>query len=63
MAFAENLKQLPGISHLAAIELIDGEGTVVATIENKPGQEGPSRSTITWARPSAPLPPTRRRKA
>lgn len=40
MAFAENLKSLPRISHLAAIQLIDGEGAVTATIENKPGQAG-----------------------
>ena len=40
MAFAENLKQLPRISHLAAILLLDGEGAVAATIENKPGQTG-----------------------
>lgn len=40
MAFAENLKQLPRISHLAAIRLLDGEGAVAATIENKPGQTG-----------------------
>jgi hypothetical protein len=40
MAFAENLKALPGVSHLHAIELLDGEGAVVATIENKPGQTG-----------------------
>ncbi|HRE18641.1 MAG TPA: DUF2322 family protein [Rhodocyclaceae bacterium] len=38
--FAENLKKLPGISHLAAINLLDGEGNVVATIENKPGSQG-----------------------
>lgn len=40
MGFAENLKQLPGISHLAAIKLIYGDGAVVATIEHKPGQTG-----------------------
>ncbi|MBC9070454.1 DUF2322 family protein [Thauera sp. CAU 1555] len=40
MAFAENLKQLPGVSHLAAIELIDAQGAVVGRIENKPGQAG-----------------------
>lgn len=40
MAFAENLKQLPRVSHLAAIQLLDGEGAVAATIENKPGQTG-----------------------
>lgn len=40
MAFAENIKQLPGISHLAAIRLLDGEGNEVALIENKPGQSG-----------------------
>jgi hypothetical protein len=40
MAFAENLKQLPGVSHLAAINLLDDAGEVLATIENKPGQAG-----------------------
>jgi hypothetical protein len=40
MAFAENLKQLPRISHLAAIQLLDSDGAVAATIENKPGQVG-----------------------
>ncbi|MBS3936422.1 MAG: DUF2322 family protein [Sulfuritalea sp.] len=40
MAFADNLKQLPGVSHLVALQLIDGEGKVVATIENRPGQAG-----------------------
>jgi len=40
MAFADNLKQLPRISHLAAIRLLDGEGAVTATIEHKPGQTG-----------------------
>jgi hypothetical protein len=40
MTFADNLKQFPGISHLAAIQLLDNEGAVVATIENKPGQAG-----------------------
>ena len=40
MAFAENLKQLPKVSHLEAMELIDGAGEVVARIENKPGQAG-----------------------
>ncbi len=40
MSFAENLKKLPGISHLAAINLLDGEGNVVASIENKAGSQG-----------------------
>jgi len=40
MAFADNLKLLPGISHLEAMELIDGEGAAVGRIENKPGQAG-----------------------
>jgi hypothetical protein len=38
MGFAENLKALPGISHLDAIQLLGADGEVVATIENKPGQ-------------------------
>ena len=40
MGFAENLKALPGVSHLAAIQLLDRDGNIVATIENKPGQTG-----------------------
>lgn len=40
MSFAENLKKLPGISHLAAINLLDADGNVVATIENKAGSQG-----------------------
>ncbi len=40
MTFADNLKQLPKVSHLAALQLVDGAGNVVATIENKPGQAG-----------------------
>lgn len=40
MSFAENLKKLPGISHLAAINLLDADGNVTATIENKPGSQG-----------------------
>jgi hypothetical protein len=40
MTFADNLKQLPRISHLAAIQLLDSDGSVAATIENKPGQAG-----------------------
>lgn len=40
MVFADNLKQLPKVSHLAALQLIDEDGNVLATIENKPGQAG-----------------------
>lgn len=40
MSFAENLKKLPGISHLAAINLLDADGNVAASIENKPGSQG-----------------------
>ncbi|WP_371324665.1 DUF2322 family protein [Dechloromonas sp. ZY10] len=40
MSFAENLKKLPGISHLAALNLLDADGNVAATIENKPGSQG-----------------------
>ncbi len=38
--FADNLKKLPGISHRAAINLLDAEGNVVAVIENKAGSQG-----------------------
>jgi hypothetical protein len=40
MAFADNLRLLPGIAHLAAIELLDDAGQVVATIPNAPGKAG-----------------------
>lgn len=40
MSFAETLKTLPGVSHLAALQLIDAAGEIAATIENKPGQAG-----------------------
>ena len=38
--FQANLKKMPGISHLEALNLIDAEGNVVATIENKAGSQG-----------------------
>lgn len=38
--FAANLKKLPGISHLAAINLLDAEGNVLVAIENKAGSQG-----------------------
>lgn len=38
--FAGNLKKLPGISHLAAINLLDSEGDIIVAIENKPGSQG-----------------------
>lgn len=41
MTFADNLKLLPSIAHLAALHLIDAATSkVVAVIENKPGQVG-----------------------
>jgi hypothetical protein len=40
MTFADNLKQLPSITHLAALQLLDSAGNVVATIENRPGKAG-----------------------
>lgn len=40
MAFADNLKTLPRVSHLAALQLLDASGAVVGLIENKAGQQG-----------------------
>src|SRR5262245_8000672 len=40
MAFADNLKQLPPIDAIDWIDLVDGTGNVIATIENKPGKSG-----------------------
>lgn len=40
MTFADNLRQLPPVSHLAALQLLDDAGQVVATIPNQPGKTG-----------------------
>lgn len=40
MGFADNLKKLPPIDAVDWIDLVDGTGNVVATIENKPGKSG-----------------------
>lgn len=39
-AFKENLQLLPSINGLARIDLVDQNGTIVATIENQPGKQG-----------------------
>ncbi|MBN3759810.1 DUF2322 family protein [Burkholderia sp. Ac-20365] len=38
--FKDNLAQLPGIDGIERIDLVDGKGDVVASIENKPGKQG-----------------------
>jgi len=40
VSFADNLKQLPPVSHLEGIDLLDDAGEPVAAIDNKPGQAG-----------------------
>lgn len=40
MAFADNLQQLPSVAHLTGLQLLNTDGDVLATIENKPGQAG-----------------------
>ena len=40
MSFTDTLKQIPGVSHLAALQLLDADGNLVATIEHKSGQIG-----------------------
>ena len=39
-AFKDNLAQLPPIDGIARIDLRDGRGAVVASIENQPGKQG-----------------------
>lgn len=39
-AFADHLKTLPGIAHLAALVLCTPDGVEQARIENKPGSQG-----------------------
>lgn len=38
--FKDNLAQLPAIDGIERIDLIDGQGAVTASIENKPGKQG-----------------------
>lgn len=38
--FKENLQQLPPIDGVQRIDLLDGNGDVVASIENQPGKQG-----------------------
>jgi hypothetical protein len=38
--FKDNLARLPGIDGIARIDLIDGNGAVVASIDNVPGKQG-----------------------
>ncbi len=40
MAFADNLKQLPGVENIEKLDLFDRVGSLVATLENKPGKAG-----------------------
>ncbi|MBU6268753.1 MAG: DUF2322 family protein [Sphingomonadales bacterium] len=39
-SFKDNLAQLPPITGVARIDLIDPAGTVVGSIENQPGKQG-----------------------
>jgi hypothetical protein len=38
--FKENLQQLPLVDGVQRIDLLDGNGNVVASIENQPGKQG-----------------------
>lgn len=40
MNFAERIKTLPSVAHLASLDLLDTGGTLVASIHNQPGQAG-----------------------
>lgn len=40
MAFADNLRQLPSVVHIAALRLLDDSGNEVASIPNAPGKTG-----------------------
>ncbi|MET4575749.1 DUF2322 family protein [Ottowia thiooxydans] len=40
MAFADNLRTLPSVAQISAIELLDDAGQVAATIPNLPGKAG-----------------------
>ncbi|MCC8400681.1 DUF2322 family protein [Paraburkholderia sp. MMS20-SJTN17] len=38
--FKENLARMPAIDGIERIDLVNGSGAVVASIENKPGKQG-----------------------
>lgn len=38
--FKDNLQQLPPVDGVQRIDLVDGTGTVIASIENQPGKQG-----------------------
>lgn len=38
--FKDNLQQLPPITAVARIDLIDADGKIAGTIENQPGRQG-----------------------
>lgn len=38
--FKDNLQQLPSVDGVQRIDLMDGAGEVVASIENQPGKQG-----------------------
>lgn len=38
--FKNNLQQLPSVDGVQRIDLVNGEGAVVASIENQPGKQG-----------------------
>jgi hypothetical protein len=38
--FKDNLARLPAIDGIDRVDLVDGSGAVVASIENKPGKQG-----------------------
>ncbi|MBB3258458.1 hypothetical protein F4827_003326 [Paraburkholderia bannensis] len=38
--FKDNLAQLPAIDGIERIDLVDGQGALISTIENKPGKQG-----------------------
>ena len=38
--FKENLLQLPPVDGIRRIDLVDGAGAVIASIENQPGKQG-----------------------
>ncbi len=38
--FRENLQQMPSIDTVQRVDLVDGTGTVVASIKNEPGKQG-----------------------
>lgn len=56
-SFKENLETFPDAQGIARLELVDAQGQVAATVENRPGSQGSLRLYLELARRFGALTP------